>query len=148
MRYPVVIHPRTAAGFRLELPACGGAECVCEDERALSRTARQQIERWLADQLAGPELPPPPPVEAPRVPRGARLSWVAVGAQLGARVVLRRARERADLTQVELARRVGVSQPAVAQLEGPRANPTLATLQRVAEALGCRLEISLVPEND
>ena len=46
-------------------------------------------------------------------------------------------RERASLTQEELARRMGCSQSYVSQIEHPDARPTLGTLQKVAEALGC-----------
>jgi DNA-binding XRE family transcriptional regulator len=148
MRYPVLAVPRKEGGLTLQFPACPDLDGVCEEPARLQRVAREAVERWLTEQLAGPDLPPQPPTLAPRVPRGARLSWVTVSPRLAARIVLRRARERAELTQVELARRVGVSQPAVAQLEGPRANPTLGTLERVAAALGCRLEIALVPETD
>jgi transcriptional regulator with XRE-family HTH domain len=55
--------------------------------------------------------------------------------------VLRRARTDAKLTQAELARRLGVSQPAVVKLERPGANPTVRTLDRVLRATGHRLEL-------
>jgi transcriptional regulator with XRE-family HTH domain len=45
-------------------------------------------------------------------------------------------REHIGITQGELARRMGVSQAAVAKLEKPDANPRDATLKKVAEALG------------
>ncbi|HEX4719002.1 MAG TPA: helix-turn-helix domain-containing protein [Thermoleophilaceae bacterium] len=57
---------------------------------------------------------------------------------------MREARHEAGLTQEQLARRLGVSQAAIAQLEGTRANPTLATLERAVRAAGQRLELRLV----
>lgn len=46
-------------------------------------------------------------------------------------------REREGLTQVELARRAKITQAYVAQLEaGDKRNPSLATLKRLAKALG------------
>lgn len=51
------------------------------------------------------------------------------------------ARSAAGLTQSELARRVGVSQPAIARLESAGANPRLRTLDRVVRACGRRLEV-------
>lgn len=54
------------------------------------------------------------------------------------------ARGRANLTQAELARRMGTTQSAIARLEGGGVSPSIATLQRYAEATGARLEISLV----
>jgi transcriptional regulator with XRE-family HTH domain len=55
--------------------------------------------------------------------------------------VLRAARRRAGLTQAELARRLGVSQAAVAKLESPRANPTVDTLDKALWATGHRLTL-------
>ena len=57
-----------------------------------------------------------------------------------------RARAAAGLTQAEVAARVGTTQSAIARLESAHAkhSPSLATLQRYADALGCRLEIRLV----
>jgi len=49
------------------------------------------------------------------------------------------------LTQAELARRVGTQQPSIARLESGRDEPTLSFLRRVAEALGARLEVRIVP---
>ena len=53
------------------------------------------------------------------------------------------ARAEAGLTQQQLARRLGVSQAAVARLERSTANPTIATLERVLRATGHELELRL-----
>ena len=55
--------------------------------------------------------------------------------------LLREARERAGLTQAELAERLSCSQQAVAQAEHPDANPTVRFLRRWAAATGYRLDI-------
>ena len=47
------------------------------------------------------------------------------------------------LTQAQLARRLGVSQAAVARLERSGSNPTLRTLEKVVGATGRRLELRL-----
>ena len=49
-------------------------------------------------------------------------------------------REYLGLTQEELAERAGMSQPAVAKLESPTARPRRVTLQKLAAALGLRVE--------
>lgn len=54
------------------------------------------------------------------------------------------ARAAEDLTQRELAQRCGMKQSAFARLESGNANPTIETLQRVAEGLGKKLRISFV----
>ncbi len=57
-----------------------------------------------------------------------------------------KARAAAGITQAELAERIGTTQSAVARLESGRGkhSPSLATLQKYAHALGCRLELHLI----
>jgi transcriptional regulator with XRE-family HTH domain len=59
------------------------------------------------------------------------------------------ARTKAGLTQAEVAERMGTKTPAVARLEAgggsKKHSPSIATLQKYATAVGCRLEIQLVP---
>ncbi len=62
---------------------------------------------------------------------------------------LLQARQRAGLTQAQVAARMGTKTPAVARLEaggGSRQHsPSVTTLRRYAKAVGCRLEIRLRP---
>lgn len=53
------------------------------------------------------------------------------------------ARTAAGLTQAELARRMGTTQPTIARIEGGGRMPTMDMLERLATAFGQRLEISL-----
>ena len=59
--------------------------------------------------------------------------------------LIRNARRQAELTQVELGRRLGLSQAAVAKLERSDANPTISTLARVLRATGHRLALEAAP---
>jgi transcriptional regulator with XRE-family HTH domain len=61
--------------------------------------------------------------------------------------LLTRARRDAGLTQAELGRRLGISQAAVAQLERPSANPSVATLERALRASGAELTIAARPRS-
>jgi len=54
-------------------------------------------------------------------------------------------RNRAGLTQEELARRMGTTQPVVARLESGRSRQSMRTLERLADATGSRLLISFAP---
>jgi transcriptional regulator with XRE-family HTH domain len=54
-------------------------------------------------------------------------------------------RNRAGLTQEELARKMGTTQPVVARLESGRSRPSMRTLERLANATGSRLLISFTP---
>jgi transcriptional regulator with XRE-family HTH domain len=57
-----------------------------------------------------------------------------------------KARSAAGVTQAEIAERIGTTQSAIARLESGRGkhSPSLATLQKYALALGCRLELRLI----
>ena len=65
---------------------------------------------------------------------------------------LLRARQRAGLTQAEVAERMGTMTPAVARLESGGGknhhSPSVATLRKYARAVGCRLEIKLRPAKE
>lgn len=54
-------------------------------------------------------------------------------------------RNRAGLTQEELARKMGTTQPVIARLESGRSRPSMRTLERLAQATGSRLLISFAP---
>lgn len=54
-------------------------------------------------------------------------------------------REKARVTQAELADSAGTSQPTVAAYEAGRKSPTLRTLRRLAEAVGWEMEITFTP---
>ena len=54
-------------------------------------------------------------------------------------------RERADLTQQELARVTGITQADISRLENGTANPSLRTLKRLASGMGMRLKVDFVP---
>ena len=56
-----------------------------------------------------------------------------------ASALIRDARHAAGLTQRELARRAGTSQPAIARYERGAASPSVATLDRILRAAGQRL---------
>ena len=54
-------------------------------------------------------------------------------------------RERADLTQQELAEATGITQADISRLENGTANPSLRTLKRLASGMGMRLKVDFVP---
>jgi transcriptional regulator with XRE-family HTH domain len=58
---------------------------------------------------------------------------------------LRSLRESRGLTQQQVAKLAGVPRPTIANLESGEANPTLAVLSRVADALQVRLEELIEP---
>ena len=58
-------------------------------------------------------------------------------------VVLRQARESAGLTQEELALRLKTQKTAISRIENHAEDIKLSTLDRVAKALGKRLEVNI-----
>lgn len=56
-----------------------------------------------------------------------------------------RARALADLTQEQVAERMGTTQAVIARLESGRAKPSTRTLERFAKATGTRLRIAFEP---
>ena len=63
---------------------------------------------------------------------------------------LLRARRKAGMTQADVATSMGVAQATVARLESSAGNrkhaPSVATLRRYADAVGCDLHITLTPK--
>ncbi|TAN06469.1 MAG: XRE family transcriptional regulator [Rhodanobacteraceae bacterium] len=64
---------------------------------------------------------------------------------------LLRARQAAGMTQTDVAQSMGVAQSSVARLEsslGSRKHaPSVATLRRYADAVGCDLHLTLTPKH-
>jgi len=124
-----------------EFPGCPGCQTFADPGQDIGERASEALLGWLEAHLASGQAPPEPKTVR-RKGHGRRIE-VAVPAKLAVKLALRWARKRARLTQAELARRVGMSQPAIARLEHPDYNPTLDLLERVAQALGTRLEVDL-----
>ena len=59
---------------------------------------------------------------------------------LGGMSLIRAWREHLGLTQGEVARRMGITQPAYAKLEGGKTQPRIATCKRLATAMGVEWE--------
>lgn len=57
--------------------------------------------------------------------------------------MIREARKAKGLTQKELGERLGIGEPTVSKYESGKQNPTIETLEEIANALGVELNISL-----
>lgn len=60
-------------------------------------------------------------------------------------MALVKARKEAGLTQTQLSEKTGISQADISRLESGSRSPSLALLQRIAEALNSTLRIEFVP---
>lgn len=55
------------------------------------------------------------------------------------------ARKDTGMTQKELAEKTGITQADISRLENGSANPSLKTLQRLAEGMGMKLKLEFMP---
>lgn len=60
---------------------------------------------------------------------------------------MKQARVRAGLTQADLARRAGTTQSTIARLEAGKVSPRLETLDRLIEACGFALDVTISEPN-
>ncbi|MDE6706601.1 MAG: helix-turn-helix domain-containing protein [Oscillospiraceae bacterium] len=56
------------------------------------------------------------------------------------------ARKKAGLTQKELSNRTGIAQGDISKLENGNGNPSIKTLQKLAEAMNMTLKLEFVPK--
>jgi ribosome-binding protein aMBF1 (putative translation factor) len=100
------------------------------EEEAMKVSDLESSSRVLARQLEDPVF---------------RTEWerTTVARAVATRVIEYRAEH--GITQTELARRLGMKQPAVARLEAGEHNPSLDTLARLSSALGIDFHIRVTP---
>jgi len=67
------------------------------------------------------------------------------GAEWDLALQIARRRQEKGLTQAALAERVGTTQQQISRLERPGYRGSLSTIERVAEALGARVDVRLLP---
>jgi DNA-binding Xre family transcriptional regulator len=85
-----------------------------------------------------------------RLPRGARLSKLSGPVKNETALVrqLIKLRRQRGISQEQLARKMGISQPAIAKIEGLRVkNLRFRTLSRAANVLGASLQMNIVPHS-
>ncbi len=73
--------------------------------------------------------------------------WDLLEAEFSIAMAMLDARKATGLTQKELAVRTGISQSDISQLENGTADPSLKTLQRLADGMGMRLRLEFIPMN-
>jgi len=77
-----------------------------------------------------------------------RAAYDSMGAEFSLLRQMLRARETAGLSQAQVAARMGTKAPAITRLESSlssgKHSPSLTTLRRYAQAVGCDLQVKLV----
>ena len=138
MRYPAVV-TKEGKNVLADFPTCPGCHTFAPLGHNIEHEAKEALELWLESHLQERMLPTRPP-RTLKAPRKGTLLWVPVEPKLAVKLELRWMREDLGLTQAELAKLAGVSQPAIAQLESPDSNPTIDTLNRLASAMGAQID--------
>lgn len=87
--------------------------------------------QWKSKQLKDPEI---------------RKAYEDAKNEMDIGISLAEIRKKRKLTQTQVAAILGTSDAQIIRLEKGMANPRLKTLRKIANALGLRLEIRLVPE--
>lgn len=132
----------------ITFPDCPGCDTFAEPGEHVDAVACEALEGWLEAYLKEGVAPPrPSDGRMPRAGGATRLEAVRIDPTLALRLVLRWAREERGFSQGQLARLTGVTRQQISLLEAPDTNPTLATLQKVAAALGMDVEITLTPKS-
>lgn len=57
--------------------------------------------------------------------------------------IIEDARKKANITQAELARRIGSNRSYISRVENGQTDPRSSTLYRIMNALGCQIEFSM-----
>ncbi len=137
MRFEAVI-TKEDGNILARFPQCPGCQTFVEEGEDIEAAAREALEGWLLTSLEHGEVPAFG--KANRAPKHAEILLIQVPTKIASAIRVRVARRRANLTQAQLGKLVGKAQPLIAQIEGARANPTLSTLDRLAQALDVPLK--------
>jgi DNA-binding XRE family transcriptional regulator len=58
--------------------------------------------------------------------------------------IIEDARKKAHITQAELARRIGSDRAYISRVESGKTEPKISTFYRIMNAIGCRIEYSMI----
>ena len=72
-----------------------------------------------------------------------RVSYEALGSEFEVIALLIKARLQKNMTQRDLAEKMGTKQSSIARLESGTYNPTLSFLYKIADALDARIKVSM-----
>ncbi len=137
---------RRSGRWSIRFPEVDGCTAQAEDEASVRSTASRALEEHLRGQLTTgsrfdwPRMHLTPRSDEVRV-------HIDVPPGLAIALQVRRLRARRGWSQSDLARRVGVSQQQIAKVEDPDTNPTVETINKIAEALSEPLVVVFGPSS-
>ena len=89
------------------------------------------LKKYLDEQLKNPEF---------------KKEWDALEPEFNTIQAMIDARKSCNLTQKELAERTGIDQSDISKIETGNANPSLATLKRLADGMNMVLRLEFIPK--
>lgn len=144
--YAIIFHEKKSKTYGVQFPDHPGIvtygqtfeEAVEMAQEALSAALESDFDR---DQ-------PLPTSHRPKSKRGKKTAFIPLEPEIRMAYLLRSWRENADLSQKQLADRLGISFQAYQRMERPgRSNLTITTLQRIARALNKALLLDVRDTN-
>ena len=87
------------------------------------------LDKYLNEQMKNPEF---------------KEEWDSHEMEYQLMMMILKARKDQNMTQMELAERTGLRQSNISRIEKGQALPSIATLSKIAQGLGKRLQISFV----
>ena len=104
--------------------------CAVQGARAVQETRMNDLHELTDELMKDPEF---------------KKEYDALQSERDLTMSLVMARKRAGLTQAELSEKTGISQSDISRLENGSRNPTIALLNRIANALNATCRIEFVP---
>jgi antitoxin HicB len=139
--YPAIVHS-DPDGFWIEFPDLKG--CVTEGDsyEDLLKNAEEALSLYLEDFIDNEKhLPLPTTVEQAS---SETVVFVEVSPEIGIPLLIKKIRQELNLTQMEVAERMGIKYQTYQQIESiKKFNATVKTLRNVGKALNKKLVIDL-----
>jgi len=142
MEYAAIV-TREDDALVVEFPGLEGARTEVRSDESFDEMAAEALALWLESELQLRRVPPVP--RRVRIPKRGQVRMIRVPAVLSARIQIRQARAAAGLSQAELAKRIGVTQQQVANIESPDGDISPGTFERAADALELTIDLRLRP---
>ncbi len=139
MTYYAKFTKQSDCSYLVEFPDAPGCLTEAGTIREARTNALEALNGWLAARCdRNLNIP------KPRKRSTKNLYAVQVDIQVEFAVSLRLLRKKRKLTQCQVAQKLGISQQAYAKLETPlKTNPSLSTIQRLADALDANFDLKL-----
>lgn len=140
MIYYAKITKQEDGSYLVVFPDVPGCMTEGSSLTAAKANAREALTGWLAARCDRDLNIPTPKDRAAK-----NFHAIAVDIQVEFAVSLRLLRKSRKLSQTQVARKMGITQQAYAKLETPlKTNPSLSTIQRLAQALDANFEVRLI----